>query len=137
MYVYLQAISTMDYDRQTSRQTTYRWYARWINLRGSLVPRPSITANSVEGLVKLLLRMTSGRRWDRCWEAWLITLCIHYSTAVYRKCHTSVRLPDVILRKSFTRPSTVTVLAVIEGLGMRLGKGNVQPTLQRFSSQRS
>ena len=26
----------------------------------SLVPRPSITANAVEGLVKLLCRMTSG-----------------------------------------------------------------------------
>ena len=35
---------------------------------GSLVPGPSITANTVEGLVKLLRRMTSGRRW----EAWLI-----------------------------------------------------------------
>ena len=32
----------------------------------SLVPRPSITANAVEGLVKLLRRMTLGR----CWEAW-------------------------------------------------------------------
>ena len=32
----------------------------------SLVPRPSITANAVEGVVKLLRRMTSGRRW----EAW-------------------------------------------------------------------
>ena len=28
----------------------------------SLIPRPSITANTVEGLVKLLRRMTSGRR---------------------------------------------------------------------------
>ena len=28
----------------------------------SLVPRPSITANAVEGLVKLLRRMTSGGR---------------------------------------------------------------------------
>ena len=33
---------------------------------GSLVPRPSITANAVEGLVKLLHRGTFGR----CWEAW-------------------------------------------------------------------
>ena len=32
----------------------------------SLIPRPSITANTVEGLVKLLRRMMSGRRW----EAW-------------------------------------------------------------------
>ena len=54
--------------------------------------------------------MTSGGRL----EAWLITSC----TAVYQKCHTSKRPPDVILRMSFTRPSTV--LAVIEGLGTRL-----------------
>ena len=33
--------------------------------------------------------------------------------------HTSRHPPDIILRRSFTRPSTV--LAVIEGLGMRLG----------------
>jgi len=39
----------------------------------SLVPRPSITANTVEGLVKLLRRMTSGGRL----EAWLITQCKH------------------------------------------------------------
>ena len=31
----------------------------------SLVPRPSITANAVEGLVKLLRRMTSGRSFTR------------------------------------------------------------------------
>ena len=37
----------------------------------SLVPRPSITANAVEGLAKLLHTMTSGRRW----EVWLIALC--------------------------------------------------------------
>ena len=30
----------------------------------SLVPRPSITANTMEGLVKLLRRMTSGTRWE-------------------------------------------------------------------------
>ena len=75
-----------------------------------LVPRPSITANVVEGLVKLLRRMILGRRW----EAWLT----RGSTVVHRKCHISLRLPDVILRKSFTRPSTA--LAVIEGLGTRL-----------------
>ena len=40
------------------------------------------------------------------------------STAVHQKCHTSRRPPDVILRRSFTRPSTT--LAVIEGLGTRL-----------------
>ena len=75
----------------------------------SLVPRPSITANAVEGLVKLLHRMTSGGGL----EAWL-TCHACTSTGVYRKCHTSRRPPDVILR----RPSTV--LAVIEDLGTRL-----------------
>jgi len=39
----------------------------------SLVPRPSITANAVESLVKLLRRMTSGGRL----EAWLTALCMH------------------------------------------------------------
>ena len=39
-------------------------------------------------------------------------------TAVHRKCHASKRPPDVILHRSFTRPSTT--LAVIEGLGQRL-----------------
>jgi len=56
--------------------------------------------------------MTSGG----CLEAWLIKSC----TAVYWKCHTSKRPPD-ILRMSFTRPSTA--LAVIEGLGTRLADG--------------
>ena len=67
----------------------------------SLVPRPSIIANVVEGLVKLLHRMMSGGHW----KAWLIVLCIS-STAVYRKCHASQHPPDVILRRS---------LAMIEG----------------------
>ena len=40
----------------------------------SLVLRPSITANVVEGLVKLVRRMTSGGRLD----VWLITLCMQY-----------------------------------------------------------
>ena len=35
----------------------------------SLVPRPSITANVVEGLVKLLHRMTSGGRLE-AWHFW-------------------------------------------------------------------
>ena len=39
----------------------------------SLVPRPSITANVVEGLVKLLRRMMSDGRL----EVWLIVLCMH------------------------------------------------------------
>ena len=39
----------------------------------SLVPRPLITANAVEGLVKLLRRITS----SGCLEAWLIAPCMH------------------------------------------------------------
>ena len=46
--------------------------------------------------------MTSGG----CLEAWLIAPCMH-NTAVHWKCHTSRRPPDVILCRSFTRPSTV------------------------------
>ena len=59
--------------------------------------------NAVEGLVKLLHRLTSGGRL----EAWLIAPCMHNCTAVHRKCHASRRPPDVILHRSFTRPSTV------------------------------
>ena len=65
----------------------------------SLVPRPY----AVEGLVKLLRRMTSGGRL----ESWLIA-----------QFTGSAMPPDVILRRSFTRPSTA--LAVIEGLGTKL-----------------
>ena len=39
----------------------------------SLIPRPSITANVVEGLTKLLRRMTSGGHL----EVWLIMPCMH------------------------------------------------------------
>ena len=39
----------------------------------SLIPRPSITANAVEDLIKLLRRMTSGGRT----EARLIAPCMH------------------------------------------------------------
>ena len=85
----------------------------WVGI-STLVLRPSITTNVVEGLVKLLQRMTSGG----CLEAWLIAPCTCTSTAVHRKCHASKHPPDIILRRSFTRPSTV--LAVIEGLGIRL-----------------
>ena len=35
---------------------------RPVRLGGSLIPRPSIAANSVEDLIKLLRRMTSGGR---------------------------------------------------------------------------
>ena len=48
--------------------------------RGSFVPRPSITANTVEGLVKLLCRMTSSGRMGECMvevghlEAWLAVI---------------------------------------------------------------
>ena len=83
----------------------------------SLIPRPSITAIMVEGLVKLIRRMTSGRHW----EAW------HFSGEL--QCYrgdkprlpmSTERLLNVILCRSFTRPSTA--LAVIEGLGTRLEK---------------
>ena len=37
-------------------------------LHVSLVPRPSITANAVEGLVKLLRRMTSSKRLEDIWR---------------------------------------------------------------------
>ena len=36
----------------------------------------------------------------------------------YKSCENPYQVPDVTLRRSFTRPSTV--LAVIEGLGTRL-----------------
>ena len=39
----------------------------------SLIPRPLITANAVEGLVKLQHRMTSSGHL----EVWLITPCMH------------------------------------------------------------
>jgi len=64
-------------------------------------------------VVKLLHTMTSGGRL----EAWLMRRA-YTSTTVHRKCHASRRPPDVILPRSFTRPSTT--LAVIEGLGTRL-----------------
>ena len=56
-----------------------------------------LSPNAVEGLVKLVRRMTSGGHL----EAWLIAPCMH-NTAVHRKCHASRRPPDVILRTSFT-----------------------------------
>ena len=83
-----------------------------VNLITSLVPRPSITANAVESLVKLR-RMTSGGRL----EVWL-TCRTCTSTAVHQKCHAFQCSADVILHRGFTRPSTT--LAVTEGLGTRL-----------------
>ena len=205
------------------RESSWTW--EWacsscIFVSGSLVPRPSITANAVEGLVKLLRRMTSGRRLEawhfrslprnaitarynssltttgqsissnlgealrvqkavsatKCAEFWSqelkpcfrsasivctvlaalrwlvspgacerrfgttvsaflntrsVTKAARYGPSssceraivaffcIDRKCHASRRLPDVILRRSFTRPPS-TALAVIEGLGTRL-----------------
>ena len=60
-----------------------------------------LSPNAVEGLVKLIRRMTSGGHL----EVWFIAPCMH-NTAVYRKCHASRHPPDVILRTIFTRPST-------------------------------
>ena len=65
----------------------------------SLLPRPSITANAVESLVKLLRRMMSGERL----EAWL-TRHACTSTAVHQMCHASQCSADVILHRGFTRP---------------------------------
>ena len=61
-----------------------------------------LSPNTVEGLVKLLRRMRSGGRL----EAWLIAPYMH-NTAVHQKSHASRCPPDVILSRSFTRPSTV------------------------------
>ena len=58
--------------------------------------------------------MTSGR----CWEARLIAWCISNMHCSSPEVPHLQRLPDVIVRRSFTRPSTA--LAVIEGLGTRL-----------------
>ena len=75
-------------------------------------PGPSITANMVEALVKLLRRMMSGGYL----EAWINAPCMD-NTAVHRKYHASRHPPDVILHRSFTRPSTALG---VEGLGTRL-----------------
>ena len=70
--------------------------------RINLVSFPGLQSpNAVEGLVKLVRRMTWGGRL----EAWLIVPCMH-NTAIHQKCHASRRPPRVILRRSFTRPST-------------------------------
>ena len=50
------------------------------------------------------------------------------STAVHQKCHASKHPPDVILRRSFTRPSTT--LAVIEGLHGNKANSIHSPTIQ-------
>ena len=54
-------------------QGIYFFYSCHYFLATSLVPRPSITANVVEDLVKLPHRMTSGGRL----EVWLIVPCMH------------------------------------------------------------
>ena len=54
--------------------------------------------------------MTSGGRLE-AWHFWWTAVQVYGS-------HTSKHPPDVILRRSFTRPSTA--LAMIEGLGTRL-----------------
>ena len=99
---------------RTSREYGASNVSVHLNYVASLVPRPSITANVVEGLVKLLCRMTSGRHleaWHFRWTAVLVHAHIMIS-------HASRGSPDIILHRSFTRSSTA--FAVIEGLGMRL-----------------
>ena len=77
-------------------QVTCITLAAWI----SLVPRPS-TPNAVEGLVKLLCRMMSGGRLEAWHFWWTAMLCMHGAIS-----HTSRCPPDIILRRSLTRPST-------------------------------
>ena len=77
---------------------------------------------------------------DRRWEAWL-TRC---SNAIYRKCHASnvyptsytQRLPDVILRRSFTKAviRTASDDSCGEGLGTRLPGDNALYTYSRSGS---
>ena len=57
--------------------------------------------NAVEGLVKLVRRVTSGGRLEVWHFRWTAVLCMHGAIN-----HASRRPPDVILRTSFTRPST-------------------------------
>ena len=57
--------------------------------------------NAVEGLVKLVRRVTSGGRLEVWHFRWTAVLCMHGAIS-----HASRRPPDIILRTSFTRPST-------------------------------
>ena len=94
-------------------------FSKWSRVL-SLIPRSLITANAVEGLVKLLRRMMSGGHMMHGTSSELKCQCMHGTIS-----HASVRPPDVILRRSFTRPSTA--LAVIEGLGTRLQNTSLVP----------
>ena len=76
----------------------------------------------------MLLRYSCGQLSEHkhCHQGYSIgpsSSCKHASPAVFLlhrpKCHAPRCLPDVILYRSFTRSSTA--LAVIPGLGMRLG----------------
>ena len=60
-----------------------------------------LSPNAVEGLVKPVHRMTSGGRLEAWHFWWTAVLCMHGAIS-----HASRRPPDVILRMSFTRPST-------------------------------
>ena len=59
------------------------------------------TINAVEGLVKLLRIMTSGGRLEAWHFRWTAALCMHGAIS-----HAFRHPPDVIIRRSFTRPST-------------------------------
>ena len=48
-----------------------------VRLTSSLVPRPSIISIAVEGLVKLVCRMTSGGRLEAWHFRWTAVLCMH------------------------------------------------------------
>ena len=69
---------------------------------------------------KLLRRMMSGRHWEAWHFQWTAVLNMHRAIS-----HASQCLPDIIPRRSFTRPSTT--IAVIEGLGMRLDQSSLVP----------
>ena len=68
----------------------------------SLVPRPSITANAVEGQVNSYVEWRQVDIWRHG-----LSCRAYTSTALHQKCHAFQRLPDVNLCRSFTRPSTV------------------------------
>ena len=75
-------------------------YLETLKDKHSLVPRLS-TPNTMEDRVKLVHRMMSGGRLEAWHFQWTAVLCMHGAIS-----HASRRPPDVILRTSFTRPST-------------------------------
>ena len=94
-----------DHTRQTMR------------LISSLVPRPSITANMVEGLVKPIRRMTSGRRLG-AWHK------VHHQDCSISPVHDPVVASELLLAEtgSATPPDvylTSFYIGVLPGLPWR------------------